>query len=1168
MRSAAMTLLLALPTGAGAEIAILDQPVQVIVGQTFRVLLDAPAGAPAPTVELPATLELIASTPPHSGTPAHRCYFRAVRPGPAPLVFRRGGEQARLDLRVLSWPDVLEPGKYERYDLPRVWPVGGTTGLKTRRTWFTDDELAAQRESKPAPVDPATLPSPDDLYDQLLGSYVPRNCFVNAPGNRLGCPRCGTKVYQGRSAFYPWTLDFAEHRGQVGCPECGGWFPTNRYLDGDMATGDVIDDGYGADFKGYRLSFVAYYNEWHYLQHYLPLLRRMAEAYTRTGDREYARRAAVMLLRIAEQYLNLAVNLQQRKERVRRTLYTVPMGILPRTGMSVYNTWMYVQHNWEVPVVKDLIEAYERIFDYLQEPDPALLDFCRAHHHPEIADMADYRRFVETGYFRALAQCVMDRNIFGNLPQGQRAMVELALFLDTSEVAELVDWTFNGAGQIRFFLTNGYFKDGSAYESQGYNAGHVFDLQALVDVVEKLRAARPEMFAGDRFPVLVNDPKYRYLYDFALDFALIGRTHAQSGDNGDVAPATPLAPRQTTDLRQTDYLQPFRITGDPRYAQALHGADGKLPGVDDQTAARVRAVVAERGWRIELPSGVCDGFGHAILRSGTGDDQRALWIRYGRSRGHMHDDLLTIGLEALQRKLLPELGYPHSWQYRWVWEANWATHYCFRPVGEQPRPDRKGSLALFSAGELAQVATATAPPYLGGSGPTPYKLLPDRTFERTIALVDLDAQRFYAVDVARLDGGQRHVMAFHGPRGQARYDGPSLREQKQGTALGPEVAYGTQFEEGHELAALAFLDHVRRGPVERSFTIDVPLEGQDEVHLRTTVLPPPGTELILAKGRPPGGGSPFELDWVIQSRPAEAPGTQFVQVLDAWEGRPAVDRVERVATTTPWSTALRVVAGGRTDLLLFRGGRGSCATASAELDGAFGMVSTAGDGPSAVVLADGSRLTAPGVELVLDQPRYEGTIAAVDHAARTIEVQPAMAVPAAMVGRYARLTNDGGSDTSYRVVEAANVAGGTRLVLDLDPRLAEGHAVKTTDQLVLGEVELPLGNFRYYQGKTLANQDGSVRYRTSGCASKHGFWIDPDRHGQVRADQLAKEFVAAEGERPRRYTVYDYGLGDTVTIAHRAEAVREGDRWRTTSTVAGRLRIGGRDLALAMAEPR
>ncbi len=1150
----------------GSTLKLIDYPLFVIVGQTFRVIVETPADTPALEVEVPPTLELFDRGPLKAEDTVQRFYFRAKGPGPAPITFRGTGDELKLSLRVLTWEEVLEPRRFENHELPRIWPIGRSyERLKPRHTLLADAEIAAMRQpGRETPEELASLKL-DEIYDSLLGSYVPRNVFVNHLNDRRGCPRCGMKIYEGRNAFYPWLLDPRNHPCKVGCPECGEWFPTNDYASGDMSSGDIVDDGHGVDMDGYRLSFIGYYNVWHYLKYYVPMVRNLAREYAHTGDHAFARKTAVGLLRVTEQYLNLAINLNQRKRISRETLWNVPMGILPREDIPVYETWMYVEGNWEVPRVHIISEIYELIFDALQEPDEELLRFCQQHHHPEIRTMEDFRRFIETGYFRTMAQSCLDKNVVGNLPQGQRALMELALLLGTPETGELVDWTFNGGGQMRFFLTNHYFKDGSAYESQGYNAGHVYNLQAIVDVMEELRDAQPEVFNADKFPALAEDPKYKQLFDFPIDFSLIGRTHAQTGDAGDLAKTDTIPVNQSSDISPNRYERAYALTRERRFAQVLHGPDDKyLQTVSDPgLAEEIRRVAAEDGWEVRLESNVTDGYGHAILRSGQGDARRALWVRYGRSRGHGHNDMLTIGLEALQRKLLPELGYPHSWQFAGLWEGHWATHYCAFVRGDEKRPGRKGTLALFSMGEGVQVAAARAPSYVYGEPPRPYRLLTDQVFERVLALIDLSPEDFYAVDVFRVSGGKEHWWSLHGPRGDVDYEGTGLKPQEGGTALGSDVPYGKPRETDSGLSALAYMDNVERGRTEGPWVLDFRLEGYPDIHLRTTVLSPDGAELILAEGHPPGGGNPYNVQWALLSnRGEEGFRSTFAQVLEAYEGKRVLDEVEPVPIRaidgeSSWASGVRVRSDERTDTIIFNHDPSEpCITeGKLEATGSFAFWSEDADGLRALFLTQGTCLKKGEVELSLPVPAHEARIIAVDYRNWKLVIAPSLSSPKNFVGRYFRVVNDGGNDTAFRIETAKNVNDGTEITVDVDPRIGEGYAVETGPNLVIGNVTLPLGNWRYYHGKTLTNEDGTVVYRTSGCYRKTGFFIDPDRHGKADADLLHKQFVAPEGQPPKRYVVYDYGVGDTVILAHSVEVRRTDGGFHVKSTTAGEARF-------------
>ena len=53
---------------------------------------------------------------------------------------------------------------------------------------------------------------------------------------------------------------------------------------------------------------------------------------------------------------------------------------------------------------------------------------------------------------------------------------------------EFMDWLYDGAGKMRIFVPNTYFRDGAPYESTGgYNGMHVEGLGPIVESVEHLR---------------------------------------------------------------------------------------------------------------------------------------------------------------------------------------------------------------------------------------------------------------------------------------------------------------------------------------------------------------------------------------------------------------------------------------------------------------------------------------------------------------------------------------------------------------------------------------------------------------------------------------------------------------------------------------------------------
>lgn len=429
--------------------------------------------------------------------------------------------------------------------------------------------------------------------------------------------------------------------------------PKQRLRRGGHAhSGEFPDGGWGYFKPGEELpyAFIAYYASWYYTSHHVKRIRDLANAYARTGDRRPAKAATLMMFRSAEQYLNLAVNINMHKSLTRSSVWAGR--IVPQTEVSICNTWLYIEHNWEVPRHSLMCAAFEQ------------------------------------------------------------------------------------------------------------------------------------------------------------------------------------------------------------------------------------------------PSSVCDGYGHAILRAGEGDDRRALWVRYGRARGHAHNDMPAIGFEGRQRKLLPEIGYPHSWTYRSVCEGHWAAHYCTRVEGSMARS--RGHCTLMADGPWARVTVACSPGHYDVDPAERYQMVPDTHPERTLALIDTDEQNSYAVDLSTVTGGTSHWWSFHGPRseGEAAIDGLAPEKQDGGTLAGPQIQDGEGGEwlgEHKDLAAFTYLYDVARARTSAPWAIDWPLEGYPDVHVRMSYLPLVDAEVGLAKGKPPGGGDPYELDWVLTHTEGAEPHRAAARWLKSLVAAPRVE---------------------------------------------------------------------------------------------------------------------------------------------------------------------------------------------------------------------------------------------------------------------------------------
>ncbi|MHC4406954.1 MAG: hypothetical protein ACYTG0_45640, partial [Planctomycetota bacterium] len=783
------------PLAAEAELELLDKPLWIFPGQTFRLALQQPAGSGKLEVDVPPNLELFDAWPKDA---IQRYYFRALAAGDATLTFRGSAGELEVPLEVIPWSDLFRPRRYKSIELPRIWPLGENDyrHQKTRRTFYTDEEVEAMRrpDAEAHPIATRWLEMSDEaIWNVVPGPCVPRTCLIvlsgrGEDGRGKGCPVCGMKVYEGRSGFYPWVFDPKGHPWKVGCPSCETWFPSNDWHAGDMHSGPFPDDGFGCEpdepvvspnGTPWRWPFIAYYHQWQgYMREFTPGIEQTARAFAQTGDRRYAHKAAVGLFRFAESTLDMSLNLNHRKMAVRDAILRWPVGA-PATRSGLAGTFLYIQPNWDTPRMEQCARAWDLVFDAI-DGDEELLEFCRSRHHPEIKTIDDFRRFVEAGVIRVPLQACLDNAVARNFPMQEALAATLSVVMDSPRSLDVVDWLLHDQASLRFTLANDFFKDGSACESESYNHIHVRDVDRIANLLERVRRLYPDQWNRRGFVSLYDDPKFRRLYDFPIDNSLIGSTTTWTGDTGHAITTDRRAPRQAFPLAGREFVDVYQRTRDPRFAQAMAGPAGVVPSelADPKLRAEVEKIVRRDGWQVKLQSDFLDGYGHAILRSGVGDHRRAFWLRYGRIVQHAHQDLLTMGLAALGRDMLPELGYPQGWTHAGRWAANWGTHYGVHVTGVPSRDFGRGKLTLFADTPPARVASAVSTLRSG-----------DRaiTRRRTIVLVDLSPEDCYAVTLERVLGGQEHTLSFHGPDGEALPIGVDLTKQDGGTILGADV---------------------------------------------------------------------------------------------------------------------------------------------------------------------------------------------------------------------------------------------------------------------------------------------------------------------------------------------------------------------------------------------
>ncbi len=1116
-----------------AELKILDKPMWVFPGQRFRICIGQEKNSGTLKATFPQdALKLCAQRDKDSD---QRFYFTAEKTGTHKIIFDGKGGHLEMDVEVIPWADVYAPRKYGNVILPRIWPMDAPyqENVKTRRTLLDDDEYAEQlaKYSK-KPIFHFKGLSDEQVFNMIPGPAVARTCLI-VLGNRaddktMGCPVCGTDIYKGRNGFYPWILD-SNNPWKVTCPNCKTSFPSNDWANGDMTSGDFPDDGFGCEpvkpiiapsGQARRWPFIAYYHQtMAYMRQFIPGITEAAFIGLANNDKEALHRAAIALFRYAESMLDMSLNMNHRKIPNRDGILRWPVGApIPNTKSP--ETFLYIQPNWDTPIMEQMALVWDCIFDKLDD-DHDLIAFCQSHYHPEITDITAFRRFMDAGVLRVQIQAAMDNKIARNYPQQESTALTLALTYGTEQTLNVADWLLNEKG-IRFALTNQYYKDGHAHESPSYNSIQINDMTRIFNTLDKVAALFPDKFVPPTFVSPRNDPKYRLQFDAPLDFGLIGRHYPIVGDTGGAKRPTILSQSQGYPLSKQNFIAAYKHTGDERFLQAIYGpaGNGTAHIKDKELVAKIEEAGKHLGWQVQVPSNFQDGYGMAFLRSGMDNNQRAAWLRYQRVPQHAHVDMLTWGYAAIMRDLTPELGYPIGWSYAVDWESSWGTHYETHITGVKSIDFHKGALTAFVPASPIQVAVTEARHKDG------------HIRERTLILVDVSPEDSYVLTLERVCGGDEHTVSFHTQEGNLKTNVSFT--PYEGTALGAGLKYG-DFSSviDRDLACLSYMKDPASATFDGPLQIDLEFFNQPHTGYRVFSLMPSGSTTIKAHATPPGGGNnAYDLPWFITKiKGGDNLKGQYLHIMNPFTLAPCLERIEQLDAKTDGETewpplAIRVHGKDFTDTFILQKDNGAKVTAGGiTSDGIVGFVRHQNGKCTASTLVRGTTLTTGDVAITLPTAAFSARIASCDWKNKTITLDNLPPKDAILQGRHIRIYNEHGSSASYIIQKAELIDGKCILTFNLDARIGEGFIRNCTESAIHTKTELRMCYFFYYNGKCLVNEKGDRIFTI-----KNAWLNDVNVIGDISKPDMNKAFPDTDGDGNAMFTIYDYGPGDTIQI--------------------------------------
>jgi hypothetical protein len=721
---------------------------------------------------------------------------------------------------------------------------------------------------------------------------------------------------------------------------------------------------------------------------------------------------------------------------------------------------------------------------------------------------------------------------------------------------------------MRTFVVNGFFRDGAPYESSGgYNGMHVAGLGPVVESVEHLRSRRPGLYPPERFPSLIGR-RYHSVFDFSMNTVNIGRTYPRVGDDGSHPRyrVPPLRTWQNGGPRAFEHA--YLMFRDPKFAWAL-ARDPEWKPTPGFPFTRAGIEEAARRWPDDWndASSLQDGYGLAMLRSGRGDARRALWMTYGRPRGHVHDDIMHVGLDALGSEILGHMGYPRNWNR---WEHSWMTQILGRQV---PFSDMTGRMELFCDAGPVHAAEALAQGFSFDGAAGRYTVDAGNAQRRTLALIDVSDDSFYCVDLYRILGGAEHWRSFHCQEGIVETRGLELAAQGKGTLAGPEAAYGDPrwlAEHGctrdlygwkGPMYPFPYLYNVRRARPDAAWSCRWELKGSDSARFRLTVpqalAGAAGSgvftrpEVVLCDGTSPAGGNPYEMTWVLMhSAGTGVHASQAASVMEVYRGEPVVSAVRAVALDggDEWGLpahGLEVETPAGKDTLLASADAAveRRAQNGARFAGRLAMIRESERGMESMVLIGGTLLEKGGFSLRMEHAEFRSAIVAADREREEILLADSPRDPSAMVGRFV-LLRGANRRIAYRVLEARRDGAGARLRLEFDSLIGIGRVTGWAEGRVLSDARFPLQGFRYYHGARIVPEAGGEDLAVEEIRDRDGVFLEADRHGGMAASELERRFP-----RGSWFRIYDYGVGDELVWTLQSSLARVGDGiYRLSST--------------------
>ncbi|MCC6679306.1 MAG: hypothetical protein IT445_00235 [Phycisphaeraceae bacterium] len=547
-----------------------------------------------------------------------------------------------------------------------------------------------------------------------------------------------------------------------------------------------------------------------------------------------------------------------------------------------------------------------------------------------------------------------------------------------------------------------------------------------------------------------------------------------------------------------------------------------------------------------------------LLRDGKDKAQRGVFMRGCANASHAHDDQMAIMLYARGMLANGEFGYRF-----WGVPAHkgfgvQAASHNEVVVNEGLPPNVRLAKDNITDATVQSFLPIGPMQLIEFSNPGRWKEAGVSQYQRSVALVHVDQENFYALDVFRVTGGKMHDYFWHGPhqaedapaedfvlRGAepnavdnvwtlAALDNPQWRDasfDQPGHAWGERIVVGSSqiraMDPGDpgDVKTLqwnpepqngyGFIYDIKQAPTQEPWQAQWRLH-DNRSHMRLTMLNPDGQSLISARTATLEQNQTFRT--VIARRRAPQTGelhSRYVAIAEVADpGKFSVIEARwvepQIAGGNPQDVASLLIGltDGRTDRVLAADSAQTSMTAEDfSVTGRYGFARLDQQGQvTDAALVSGTKLTLGAFSLQLPAAAWQGQVLAVKPDVRhnRIEVDAALPLQLAQTGSIVRIDSPPGRTTPYTSSE---------VLLLKAVESAEG--AKTT-QLDFGEQQL---NDTHLQVKQV-NADGTVElvWPNELCASREAGRFDGAQ-------------IVVRNDPTRTTTLVNFNANRLITVA-------------------------------------